>query len=193
MKISPSELKKIHSDVPHMPVAISLRHLLDIVKIRIEQKHPNDESKLQRPSLEWLRLQFSPHNPYSLSALRHTGRIDLKFGVQIHQLRQDHVDSHYISVLLQYLKEFSAAERFCNIHINWWQGYNPSWGTRPSCFKWCQRTQSINCFGRWPKPKCSRSRLSCSWCCSFCDICSWHPRVLSGLILSWKSICLSKK
>jgi len=86
-------------------------HLLDIVKIRIEQKYPNDESKLQLPSLEWLRLQFWLRNPYSSSALLHTGRIDLKFGVQVRQLCQDHVDSHYVSVLLQYLKEFSVQQR----------------------------------------------------------------------------------
>ena len=56
-----------HSEVPHMPVIISLRHLLDIVKW-IEKKYPGDESKLQVPSLEWLRLQFWPRNPYSSSS-----------------------------------------------------------------------------------------------------------------------------
>ena len=94
-----------------MPVAISLHHLLTLVKARIEEKYPNDESKLQVPSVEWLRLQFWPRNPYSTAALRHTGRINLKFGVQIRQLRHKHVDSKYVSVLLQYLKDFCVQER----------------------------------------------------------------------------------
>ena len=101
-ELTPAVDDRRHSEIPHMPVAISLHHLLDIVRSRIEQKHPGDESKLQVPSLEWLRLQFWPRNPYSSSSLRHTGQlhVDLKFRVQIQQLRHDHVDSHYISVVL---------------------------------------------------------------------------------------------
>ena len=100
-----------HSEIPHMPVAISLHHLLTLVKSRLQQKYPNNESKLQVPSVEWLCLQFWPNNAYSTSTLRHTGRINFKFGVQIRQLRHEHVDSKYVSVLLQYLKEFCVQER----------------------------------------------------------------------------------
>ena len=110
-ELTPAVDDKRHSKIPHMPVAISLRHLLDIVKSRLDQKYSGDESKLQIPSLEWLRLQFWPRNPYSFSSLRHTGRLDLKFGVQVRQLRHDHVDSHYVSVVLRYLKEFCVQER----------------------------------------------------------------------------------
>ena len=74
-----------YSETPHMPVAISLRHLLTLVKSRLQQKYLNDESKLQVPSVEWLRLQFWPNNPYYTAALRHTGQINLKFGIQICQ------------------------------------------------------------------------------------------------------------
>ena len=102
---------RCHSETPHMPVAISLHHLLTLVKSRMQQKYPNDESKLQVPSIEWLRPQFWPNNPYSTAALRHTGRINLKFGVQIRLLHHEHVDSKYVSVLLQYLKELCIQER----------------------------------------------------------------------------------
>jgi len=95
-----------YSDVPHLPFAISLHHLLNIVKIRIEQRYSDHKNNLQLPSIEWLQLQFWPRNLYSPSALQHTGRIDLKFGVQVRHLNQDHVVSHYISVLLQYSKNF---------------------------------------------------------------------------------------
>ena len=68
-ELTPAMDDRQHSDVPHMPVAISLHHLLNIVKIRIEQKYPDDKSKLQLPSLKWLHLQFWSHNPYSSSTL----------------------------------------------------------------------------------------------------------------------------
>ena len=77
----------------------------------MQQKYPNDESKFQVPFVEWLRLQFWPNNPYSTAALRHTRRINLKFGVQICLLHHEHVDSKYVSVLLQYLKELCIQER----------------------------------------------------------------------------------
>jgi len=35
----------------------------------------------------------------------------LKFGVQVRQLCHDHVNLHYVSVLLQYLKEFSVQHK----------------------------------------------------------------------------------
>ena len=95
-----------HTETPHMPVAISLRHLRQLIKERLDQKYPGDESKLKIPSLEWLRLQFWPQNPYSTSALRHTRRLNFKFGVQVYQLRHSHVDARYVSMILRYLKEF---------------------------------------------------------------------------------------
>lgn len=62
-------------------------------------------------NLEWLWLQFWPRNPHSTSALCHTGRFDLKFGVQVQQLGQSHPDSCYVSVILKYIKEFSIKFR----------------------------------------------------------------------------------
>ena len=41
-----------HSDVPHMPIAISLCHFRDTIKERLQQKYPNDEDKQQCPLLE---------------------------------------------------------------------------------------------------------------------------------------------
>ena len=110
-ELAPAVDDRRHSETPHMPVSISLHHLLTLVKSRMQQKYPNDESKLQVPSVEWLRLQFWPNNPYSTAALRHTGRINLKYRVQIRLLHHEHVDSKYVSVLLQYLKELCFQER----------------------------------------------------------------------------------
>ena len=90
-EVNPTVDDRRHSSVLHMPVAISLCHLRDTVKERLQQKHPQLQ-EIECPSLEWLRLQFWPRNPYSTAALRHTGRFDLKFGVQVRQLRHSHPD-----------------------------------------------------------------------------------------------------
>lgn len=42
------------------------------------------------------------------SALRHTGLFDVKFSVQIRQLRKDHPDAKYCSVILKYARNFAC-------------------------------------------------------------------------------------
>ena len=108
-ELTPAVDERRHSDTPHLPVAISLHHLQQSIKERLEKKSPGAEVHV--PSVEWLRLQFWPQNPYSTSALRHTGRLNLKFGVQVRQLRHAHVDSKYVSMILRYLKEFAVEAR----------------------------------------------------------------------------------
>ena len=44
-ELNPAVDERRHSQVLHMPVAISLRHLRDTIKERLQQKHPNDEDK----------------------------------------------------------------------------------------------------------------------------------------------------
>lgn len=80
-ELTPAVDEHRHSDTLHMSVAVSLRHLRDLVKVRLE-KYPADEDK-QCPSLEWIHLQFWPPNPYSSIALRYTSRFELRFGVQV--------------------------------------------------------------------------------------------------------------
>lgn len=107
-ELTPVVDERRHSDTPHMSVAVSLRHSRDLVKERLEKKYPADEDKQQCPSLEWIRLQFWPPNPYSSTALQHTSRFKLRFGVQVRQLSRSHPDSKYVSVLLKYLKSFTV-------------------------------------------------------------------------------------
>ena len=40
--------------------------------------------------------------------MRYSGRFQVKFGVQIRQLRKDHPDQHYVSALLQYVRHLSV-------------------------------------------------------------------------------------
>lgn len=80
-----------------MPIAVSIRHLREVIVERIEVKFPGEKKPI--PSEEWLKLQFRPSNPFYHSALRHTGRFDMS-SVQIQQLRKDHPEAKYCSVLL---------------------------------------------------------------------------------------------
>ena len=95
-------------DVMHMPLAISVRHLRDIIVERLQSK----QSVMPAiPSIEWIRLQFWPSNPYSGAALRHTGRFQVKHGVQIRQMRKDHPDARYVGNILRYVKNFVVKHR----------------------------------------------------------------------------------
>ena len=105
-EITPAVDDRRHGTALHMPIAISVGDLRDIISERLRMKFPEEEPSL--PSVEWIRLQFAPRNPYSSNSLRHTGRFDVKFAVQIRQLRKSHPDSKYVMVLLKYAKEYAV-------------------------------------------------------------------------------------
>ena len=96
-----------HGDTMYLPIAISVRDLRDIVIERLVKQFPNDS--VPTPLEEWLRLQFWPRNPYASNAIRYTGRFQVKFAVQAHQMRKSHPDARYVAVILQYVKHFAVA------------------------------------------------------------------------------------
>ena len=59
-----------HGTVCHFALAYSVRDLRD----QVLEKHPD----LEVPSLEWIRAQFWPRNPFQKAAAKHTGRLELK-------------------------------------------------------------------------------------------------------------------
>lgn len=80
-----------HTDVLHMPLAISIHHIRDLISERLEKKFSGEKKPI--PSLEWIRCQFWPKNPFSIFALHYTGCFQVKFGVQIRQMRKSHPDA----------------------------------------------------------------------------------------------------
>ena len=48
-ELTPAVDERRHSDTPHTPVAVSLSHLMDLVKERLKKKYPDDEYKLWWP------------------------------------------------------------------------------------------------------------------------------------------------
>ena len=95
-----------HGNTLHMPLAISVSNLCDIITARLQ-----DKCMPAVPSISWVRLQFWPANPYTERAIRYTGLFNVKFGIQVRQLRKEHSDSHYVNSLLQYVKHFSVHHR----------------------------------------------------------------------------------
>ena len=116
-EVTPAVDDRRHGEVLHMPIAISVRHLREIISERLSQKFPDEEKAI--PSEEWIRLQFWPRNPYGHSALRHIGQFNVKHAVQIRQLRHDHPDSKYCSIILKYSRQFACLYRdIVTLHVS---------------------------------------------------------------------------
>ena len=66
----------------HMPLAISIRDLYDMILARLHIKHGDPlPVSIYMPSYEWIRLQFWPTNPMTIKAMQYTGRYQVKFKV----------------------------------------------------------------------------------------------------------------
>lgn len=90
-ELNPAVEECRHSDVLNMLIVISLRHLRDTIKERLQKKYLNDKDKQQCPSLEWIRLHFWSPIPFATSALCYTGRFDLKFVLLVPSVRFSHL------------------------------------------------------------------------------------------------------
>ena len=88
-----------HSTVVHVAKAVSVRDLREQVISRCP------EGTLV-PSDEWIRLQFAPASLSSHTALRYTGKLEVKRQVQQRQFRKSHPDSHYAACLYRYQREY---------------------------------------------------------------------------------------
>ena len=115
-EINPAVDDRRHGETLHMPIAVSVRHLREVIVERLSQKFPDDDKAV--PSEEWIRLQFWPKNPFGHSALRHTGRFNVKFAVQIRQLRKDHPDAKYCRVILKYARRFTCLHRAVTTYMS---------------------------------------------------------------------------
>ena len=105
-EIGPAVQERRHGEAMYMPVAISVNHLREIISRRLQDRFTDEEVPI--PSSEWIRLQFWPRNPYTATALRYTGKYDVKYAVQCRQLRHEHPDSKYVAIILRYAKQFSV-------------------------------------------------------------------------------------
>ncbi len=82
-----------HGTTCHLAFAFSVRDLRDQIVAR--------NSEIDVPSLEWIRAQFWPRNPFRRSCSSMTGRLAIKFMIQSRQLHADHIDSHYCAAIFK--------------------------------------------------------------------------------------------
>lgn len=58
----------------YMPIAISVQDLREAVIKILKNKYDQEAfEKINIPSIEWIRLQFQPKNPYAKNAIQYTG------------------------------------------------------------------------------------------------------------------------
>ena len=84
--------------IAHLSHFISLRDLHYQAKERCPPDAPI-------PSLDRVRLQFQPKFSQSRSALKYTGRLNVRYCLQARQLRSVHEDDHYCQALFKMHKE----------------------------------------------------------------------------------------
>ena len=87
-----------HSTVLHAAKAISVRDLRERVAARCPDGTPV-------PSDEWIHLQFAPVCVLACTALRYTGRLQVRHRVQQRQWRKQHEESHYAACIYRYERE----------------------------------------------------------------------------------------
>jgi hypothetical protein len=95
-----------------MPIAISVRDLREAVIEILKEKHDQETfEKINIPSIEWIRLQFQPKNPYAKNAIQYTGQFNIEYKVQSRLLRKSHPDSYYCAALFKYERQFAVKFR----------------------------------------------------------------------------------
>ena len=68
------------------------------------------------PSIDWLVLQFQPKSSQASNAFKYTVKLDVRYCIQLRQLRATHEDDHYCAALFKMERsvavELSACSQF---------------------------------------------------------------------------------
>ncbi|PKY22926.1 hypothetical protein RhiirB3_504468, partial [Rhizophagus irregularis] len=104
-EVTPAVHDRRHTSTLYMPIAISVKDLVQIIIERLENKYGTIPNDIEIPSTEWVRLQFWPKTEFSEN--QYTGRFQIRYMIQARQIRKSHIDSHYCSALWRYLREFA--------------------------------------------------------------------------------------
>ena len=74
------------------------------------------------PSLEWVRLQFSPNNGTVKKAIKFTSNIGIKRAIQKRILRKEHEDQHWVNVMTRYVLEWLIELRAKVVPVEFYGG-----------------------------------------------------------------------
>lgn len=93
------------TSVAHLPLAVSVRQLIEKVKDRLTDKN------VPIPSETTLRYQFMPGFANRKTSLNYKCRFDVISKIQRRQLRKFHMDAHYVNAYFLYLKNWCVENR----------------------------------------------------------------------------------
>ena len=66
-----------------MPITISVQDFCEAVIEILKNKYDLETfEQINIPSIEWIRLQFQPKNPYAKNAIQYTSRFNIEYKVQ---------------------------------------------------------------------------------------------------------------
>src|SRR5438067_2003008 len=82
--------------------------LRNIIVERLEKKYGTSlNAEIFILFNEYIRLHFWPENVTTNIASKYTGRFEIKYKVQSHQLSKFHIDAHYCAALFRYIRLFA--------------------------------------------------------------------------------------
>ena len=88
-------------------------HMSHFISVRDLHERATEKcsATVKIPSLDWLRLQFQPKSSRAATALRYNGKLDIRYAVQLRQLRSAHPDDHYCSALFKMQRAMCVEHR----------------------------------------------------------------------------------
>jgi cell cycle checkpoint protein len=91
-----------HGTVEHFSDGCSARslHEMTVERLRASLEEGHDVPAI--PSIEWMRLQFSPSCLLYNTSVRYNGRFEVQYHVQKRTLHMTHIDKKYCYILQQY-------------------------------------------------------------------------------------------
>ena len=74
------------------------------------------------PSLEWVRLQFSPNNETVKKAIKFTSNLGIKRAIQTKTLRKEHEHQHWVNAMTRYVLEWLIELRAKGVPVEFYGG-----------------------------------------------------------------------
>jgi hypothetical protein len=91
-----------HGTVEHFSAECSARSLHEATVERLKERLKEGDNAPAIPSVEWMRLQFSPSCPLYNSSVLYQGRFEVQYHVQKRTIHMTHVDKKYCYLLQRY-------------------------------------------------------------------------------------------
>ncbi len=100
-----------HTQVAYMPVAVSVRALVEEIKALLPQGTPI-------PGMTTVKLSFWPCNPYLHSSISYSADFKVKRAVQQRMVKARHEDANYAFIYAMYMKNLAVRFRDNSVFIS---------------------------------------------------------------------------